>query len=267
MDTFRRRGGNSGAQSTTFGDEGKPKKPSLLPPRNGDTLLDRLTKFYVIPEGSFMRRWDQWMVILATANALLISFMAAFQFNSVAAWVVSYIMDVFFFVDMYIKFHVAYLVGGFWVVFPKEMALHYFKSFEFWFDVFINFPIDIVAFGYIYRGTKAAQIKLSLIRVWKILRTGRVVLYFRRQEKKLHASFGIQVVKFICYAIILTHLIACVWFATACSGYIEWDTVTSYLGSCKADSWVAMRHPEDGKTFGELTLGNIYIASLYWACK
>ncbi|TPX55371.1 hypothetical protein PhCBS80983_g05374 [Powellomyces hirtus] len=234
------------------------KKPSLFPPRNGDTFWEQLTKFYVIPEGRFMRTWDEVMVIITIVNAILVPFMAAFQYHSIGAWIVSYIIDIMYLVDMYIKFHLAYLVGGFWVVFPKEMLMHYLKSWDFTFDCLINFPVDIVAFGWL--GKNRAQTKLSLIRLWKILRTGRIIIYFQRQEKKLHASFRIQVMKFVSYAIVLTHGISCIWFANACNGIIEWPMNIS--GQCAADSWVMMSRDLN---IYNLSLGQLYISSLYWA--
>ncbi|KAI8825844.1 uncharacterized protein EV422DRAFT_575725 [Fimicolochytrium jonesii] len=237
---------------------GKVKKPSLLPPRNGDTLWERATKFYLIPEGDFMRVWEEVMVFVAIVNAILVSFMAAFQYHSTAAWVVSYIIDILFVADMYIKFHIAYLVGGFWVVFPAEMALHYLRSWEFIFDVLINFPVDIVAFAYV--GKSYGQTKLSLVRLWKYLRTGRIIIYFRRQESKLHASFRTQVVKFISYLVVLTHTVACIWFTIACSGEIDWpmDLTTS----CSVESWMLKSRDID---FVDLGLGEVYIACIYWA--
>ncbi|KAJ3174459.1 Kinesin-like protein kif27 [Geranomyces variabilis] len=257
---FRRLKGGGGSVATDA--EAKNKKPSLLPPRNGDTLWEQLTKFYVIPEGSFLRTWDEVMVILAIINAILVPFMAAFQYHSVGAWIVSYIIDVLFFVDMYIKFHVAYLVGGFWVVFPKEMMMHYLQSWDFVFDVLINFPVDIVAFGWLGKGNNLAQTKLSLIRLWKILRTGRIIIYYRRQEKKLHASFRVQVLKFVSYAIVLTHGISCIWFANACSGNIVWPS-SDISASCNSDSWVNSSMEFFG--LASLGLGQLYIASTYWA--
>ncbi|KAJ3147441.1 Kinesin-like protein kif27 [Geranomyces michiganensis] len=256
----RLKGGSSSV--ATEGEPIKSKKPSLLPPRNGDTLWEQLTKFYVIPEGSFLRTWDEVMVIMAIINAILVPFMAAFQYHSVGAWIVSYLIDVLFFVDMYIKFHVAYLVGGFWVVFPKEMMMHYLQSWDFVFDCLINFPVDIVAFGWLGKGNDLAQTKLALIRLWKILRTGRIIIYYRRQEKKLHASFRVQVLKFVSYAIVLTHGISCIWFANACSGPITWPS-SDISASCASDSWVMSSMEFFG--LAGLGLGQLYIASTYWA--
>ncbi|KAJ3012393.1 Kinesin-like protein kif27, partial [Thoreauomyces humboldtii] len=239
--------------------EGKPKKVSLLPPKNGDTLWEQCTKFYVIPEGQFLQTWDRIMVLVTIINTILVPFMAAFQYHSVGAWIVVYLIDAAFIVDMYIKFHLAYLVGGFWVVFPKEMAFHYLRSWDFIFDCLINFPVDFVAFGWI--GKSNVQTKLSLIRLWKVCRTGRIVIYFRRQEKKLHASFGTQVLKFVSYAIVLTHMISCVWFANACAGLIDWSA-GDITNACKTDSWILNTKDLDFTTIG---LGNTFIVSFYWA--
>ncbi|KAI9100354.1 hypothetical protein DFS34DRAFT_481721 [Phlyctochytrium arcticum] len=236
----------------------KPKKPSLLPPKNGDTLWDQLTIFYLIPEGAFLREWNRFMVVVAIVNAILSSFMAAFQYHTAATWVFTYLIDAIFLLDIYIKFHVAYLVGGFWVVFPREMAVHYLRSPDFIFDVLANFPVDFVALGWVGQGM--VQTKLSIIRLWKVMRTGRVFLYYKREERKLHAGFGIQVAKFVSYAIVLSHLLACVWFSNACSGTINWP-MADITPACAPDSWVVMTTPTN---YATASLQELYISSLYW---
>ncbi|KAJ3179085.1 hypothetical protein HK101_010080, partial [Irineochytrium annulatum] len=100
----------------------KAEHGALLPTSLADGWVERLTKFYLIPEGPFLANWDRFMVLVTVANCVLLSFMSAFKFHNVASWIVCYLIDALFLVDIYIKFHVAYLQSGFWVVFPKEMA-------------------------------------------------------------------------------------------------------------------------------------------------
>ncbi|KAJ3284876.1 Kinesin-like protein kif27, partial [Borealophlyctis nickersoniae] len=243
-------------------EKGEDRKPSLLPVQNGDTLLERMAKFYLIPEGPFLAHWNRFIVLVAILLALLTSFMAAFQYSSPAAWAVAYILDVCFLVDIWLKFHMAYLQGGFWVVFPKEMAMNYMKTYDFYFDIVANFPVDLIALGWAHVGEGEGKIEgvkvLALVRLWKLLRTVRVLTFFRRQENKLHASFSIQIVKFVVYLSLLTHLICCVWFANACSGDLQWDT-TRMMKSCRDDSWVINKGWEGS------SLASIYAGSLYWS--
>jgi hypothetical protein len=60
--------------------------------------------------------------------------MAAFRDDHFAPFLFAYFVDLVFFVDMYFKFHVAFLSSGFWVVIPHDMALNYMKIFEFYIE-------------------------------------------------------------------------------------------------------------------------------------
>ncbi|RKO85914.1 hypothetical protein BDK51DRAFT_31732, partial [Blyttiomyces helicus] len=228
-----------GAPKSLTAKEEKDKKPSLLPRQNGDTLWERLTEFYLIPEGYVLGTWDRFMVAASLCNAVLLTYMAAFQYHSAIAWAGTYLLDIIFFCDIYIKFHIAFLQDGFWVVFPKQMALHYLHSHEFIFDLVTNLPTDLIAITWAGQSASQGQTYLAIVRLWKCFRTGRVLIYFRRQEQKLHASFLIQVTKFITFLSILTHCIACIWFAISCSGEIEWpedaSTIDLSQGQCRAD--------------------------------
>ncbi|KAI8854982.1 cyclic nucleotide-binding-like protein [Chytridium lagenaria] len=205
--------------------QAKADQGALLPTSIADGWIERLTKFYLIPEGPFLANWDRFMVLLTVVSSILISFMAAFKHFTVGAWIVCYAIDVFFLVDIYIKFHVAYLQNGFWV-FPKEMALHYLYSMEFKLDVLFSLPTDIVALGWAGTG-------------WQTFCTLaiRLLAFFRRQEKKLHASSVVQIVKFAAYLITLTTL-----------------SLASEAEHCKTP-W----------EFGyRVQLGSLYVESVYW---
>jgi len=239
--------------------KGEEKKPSRFPAQIGETFFERALNFYVIPEDTFMSNWDRFMVLVAIVNAILSVFMAAFQYHSPAAWVFAYLVDLMFFGDIYVKFHNAYLQGGFWVVFPREMAQHYMNSHEFIFDVVSNLPVDILCLIWVNtQSSGQVQVYLAIVRLWKLLRTGRILMYFRRQEQKLHASFGVQVVKFVTFLSVLEHTMACIWFAIACRQHLDWDA-PGVLMECKVDSWIV----KNG--FTDHGLSSAYIDSLYWA--
>ncbi|KAJ3238271.1 Kinesin-like protein kif27 [Chytriomyces hyalinus] len=240
---------------------------ALLPTSLAETWFDRLTKFYLIPEGPFLAMWDRLVVLSALINCILISFMIAFNHFTAAAWICSYAIDSIFLLDIYIKFHVAYLQNGLWVVFSKEMALNYLHSGQFRFDVLANLPYDLIALGWIH--DPQGLYVLGLTRTIKMIRGATIISFFGRQEKKLHANFGTQILKFIFYLCTLEHCVACMWFAIACP-----------LGtavSCKRPSWVygsanrnstvniapLLQTGADGEewVFG---LGSNYVHALYW---
>ncbi|ORY41228.1 hypothetical protein BCR33DRAFT_718890 [Rhizoclosmatium globosum] len=181
-------------------------KGALLPHDTSETWFDHFRSFYLIPEGPFMANWDRWMVFLVIINCILLSFMAAFRQHTVAGY------------------------GGFWVVFPRDMAYNYIASPDFKYDVASNlFFLDLIALAYGV-GTERSLYVLSLIRLVKMIRGVRIVSYFHKQEKKLHASFLVQILKFVSFLLTATHNFACIWFAIACP---EGNGTT-----CNSPSWV-----------------------------
>ncbi|KAJ3123695.1 Kinesin-like protein kif27 [Physocladia obscura] len=240
----------------------KPKvdKGALLPISEEENLWARVTGFYLIPEGPFMANWDRLMVLIALLNAILLPFMASFRQLSPGAFAVCYIIDAFCFADMYFKFHIAYLAGGFWVVFPKDMATNYMATTEFKLDLITNMQFDLIALAWGV-GSQQSLYRLALIRLPKLFRSAKILTYFHRQEKKLHASLLLQLLKFLSLLMTLIHSFGCVWFAIACPyGTAE---------SCNDPSWVVTEELIQ-PTFGNSTafvknVPQIYGFTVYWA--
>ncbi|KAI9335238.1 hypothetical protein BDR26DRAFT_865985 [Obelidium mucronatum] len=254
-------------------------KGALLPADTAETWLDRITAFYLIPEGPFMANWDRMMVFCVIVNCILLSFMAAFRQLSPAAFVIGYLIDALCLADVFVKFHVAYLQGGFWVVFPRDMAYNYIASPDFKYDVICNlFFLDLIALAYGVGSDKSLYI-LSLIRLVKMIRGVRILGYFYKQEKKLHASFLVQILKFVSLLVTSTHCMACVWFAIACP--------QGTGQSCNSPSWAdteelfephktalltgaakAMYRQQNAHTVNELgflmALPTTYCFAIYW---
>jgi hypothetical protein len=156
---------------------------------------------------------------------------------------------------MFLKTHTAYLQGGFWVIFPKEMSDRYLASNEFKFDVIANFPFDVLVFlAYFSAIDVDLATMLTIVRLPKLMRTARVTMYFRRQEMKLQAGFVIQSLKFVTYLVIITHTLSCIWFSIACP---------YGLGLCYEQSWIKLLAVADGGA-SVYDISSLYIASLYW---
>ncbi|KAJ3354426.1 Kinesin-like protein kif27 [Entophlyctis luteolus] len=236
---------------------------ALLPTSLAETWLDRLTKFYLIPEGSFLTNWERFVVLLTMINCIIIPYMISFKDFYPIAWIISYFIDAVFLLDIYVKFHIAYLQNGLWVVFPKEMALNYLYSRQFCFDVFANLPVDLIGFGWAH-DTDIALYVIAVARSVKMVRVVWLINYFRKQETKLHAGFQLQIVKFFCYLVTLEHCVACMWFAIACPHGTP--------DSCRDPSWVTGADNSYELSAMPLVVnGNwtasewsIYVQSLYW---
>ncbi|KAJ3346166.1 Kinesin-like protein kif27 [Entophlyctis luteolus] len=236
---------------------------ALLPTSLAETWLDRLTKFYLIPEGPFLANWERFVVLLTMINCIIIPYIISFKDFYPIAWIISYFIDAVFLLDIYVKFHIAYLQNGLWVVFPKEMALNYLYSRQFCFDVFANLPVDLIGFGWVH-DTDMALYVIAVARSVKMVRVVWLIKYFRKQETKLHAGFQLQIVKFFCYLVTLEHCVACTWFAIACPHGTP--------DSCRDPSWVtggdstyvlsAMPLVVNGNWTA--SQWSIYVQSLYW---
>lgn len=203
------------------------KVGSLLPTLSNN-WVDRLLKYYLIPDATFLSIWTAFMVGVSIANAIILTFMAAFRQHDPASWFFSYLIDIIYIIDIYQKFHIAFLQNGFWVVFPNEMMMNYIHSTEFRVDIIANLPTDFIALCFLSEGEEPVQFYLALVRLSKVIRSYNIFGYFRKHEKRLHASFTLQIVKFITYVVVLNHTVACVWFAIACPNGV---------GSCNQGSW------------------------------
>ncbi|KAJ3381759.1 hypothetical protein HDU84_004867 [Entophlyctis sp. JEL0112] len=237
----------------------KVDKGALLPTESDETWIAVLRNFYLIPEGQFLAVWDRFMVFAAVVNGVLLSLMTSFRQLTAGAFVVCYILDALYIVDMVIRFHVAYLMGGFWVVIPKDMAANYMGTLEFKLDAIANLQFDLVALAWGV-GTDDSLYVLSLIRLVKLIRTTRIWTYFSRQEKKLHASLLVRILKFVSLLLMLIHLFACVWFSLACP--------LGTPSSCYNPSWVEtikMAELNVTRPYFTANLPTIYGFSVYWA--
>ncbi|KAJ3229768.1 Kinesin-like protein kif27 [Chytriomyces hyalinus] len=232
----------------------KVDKGALLPTEQSETWAEIIQNFYLIPEGPFMANWDRIMVFAALINCIIVSFTAAFQQITVAAFVVAYLIDCLFLGDLFIKFHVAYLQGGFWVVFPRDMACNYLASREFKYDVISLLPLDLIALVW-GAGTDESLHYLSVIRLVKMIRGIRILYYFYRQETKLHATMLLQICKFVSFLILLIHNISCIWFSLACP--------RGNPDSCVPTSWVTLDDltPDEASHF----TSTLYVYSMYWS--
>lgn len=213
--------------------------------------IGRITNFYLIPDGPFLYFWIRITIASAYINGLLLSYTAAFREDNSVFFTLSYIIDVIFLLDMYFKFHIAFLSGGYWIIHPKEMALNNMQHLRFKVDVVANFPTDFFIVFFLGEPRDTRLLILALLRLNRWIRTLRMISWFNVQGKHLHSSYELLLAKFFCYLSTLLHTIACVWYALACP--------SSRI--CKASSWVSV----NGIARNETSTASMYMQSLYWA--
>ncbi|KNE61876.1 hypothetical protein AMAG_07148 [Allomyces macrogynus ATCC 38327] len=242
-------GGGGGGGTLMLKDNSMPKSKwyqiTIPPPRE---LWQNLWRFYLIPGEPFLTWWDRFMVLVAVSNGTSIPFMAAFRYLDSSSIVGQYVIDVLYLIDIFLKFHVSYLDRGFYVIFPKEMALHYMRSWEFSFDLFTNLPFDLIALSWLHLPLNQVLYYLSIVRLHKLFRTFKLVWWFHKEEKRLNAQAVFQMYKFTIYITLITHWCTCIWYVLACPD------------QCITPSWAT--DPAQNPNFANRL--SMYVYALYW---
>jgi hypothetical protein len=224
--------------------DGGGEETKIAPTRS---LSERIIKFYLIPGEPFLTWWEYLMVLIAVANGVTIPFMTSFRYLDFETYIGQYAIDLIYLIDIYIKFHISYLDRGFYVIFPKEMAMHYLKSWEFSFDLITNFPFDLFALSWI--SDPQIAFYLSVVRLPKLCRTFKLVWWFHKEEKRLNAQAIFQMYKFAIYITLITHWCTCIWYVLACP-----------TKECVTPSWAT--DPDQNTVIIDRI--SMYVYALYW---
>jgi hypothetical protein len=202
----------------------------------------------IIKENSYFRTiWDFYLLILIIVSCLLIPYQIAFKHNvSVSGSILIYLIDLFFFIDIFLNFYTSYRSQGLEVVESAKIKDHYIKSF-FVIDVIANFPFDIVILA-VHEITIYNVSIVLILRLLRLLRIIRLFTIFNRWQELSWTNSGfLRISKFLVSVMLFIHWIACAWFLVA------------YVANFPKDSWVS----NEGIVFS--TPVTQYIRSLYWA--
>jgi hypothetical protein len=150
-----------------------------------------------------------------------------------------------FLVDIVLTFRTSYRSAGAEVLDKNLIRGHYLKG-TFWLDLLANFPLGI--FFWLAGDPEVAGSSLVLwVRLFALLRVVRFFVILRRWESLSWTHPGyLRVLKYMAVVLVLTHCIACLWFATA------------YIDGFPRDSWVVAAGITDLDPVSQ------YIRSLYW---
>eukprot|EP00118_Oscarella_pearsei_P012897 m.98493 g.98493 ORF g.98493 m.98493 type:complete len:2159 (+) comp36987_c0_seq18:234-6710(+) len=230
------------------------KRPSFIT----RCLSYLLMPFVLLPSSRFCTIWEIISAVAAVVTAITFSMQASFLYESTSLWVINYLLDGFFLVDIYLKFHLAYYNEfAVLVLEPLSCAHHYIRS-NFVLDLISSFPIDVFA---VIASSEHALAMLSLLRLNRLLKIYKLYQGFNYLESDLARSAGmmrIRFIKFLIYLLIGTHWTACAWFLIA--------TVTDSLPSegrffDSTSAWLNQNTP----VLGNSSISRQYFASLYWA--
>jgi hypothetical protein len=191
--------------------------------------------------------WDIFILVLILASCAVIPYQIAFAHMARRSGTeIIYLVDFFFFIDIFLNFFTSYRYEGIEVTDRKRTVRHYLKTF-FFVDLVANFPLD--AFLLMLPGIQVYRVSLVLIvRLLRLLRIVRLVVIFRRWEKQSWTNSGyLRIGKFFMVVMLFIHWIACGWFLFA------------FIDNFPPDSWVMVLGVKDADPMTQ------YIRSLYWA--
>ena len=192
--------------------------------------------------------WDIFVILLILISSIIIPFQAAFEHTtSDQENNIIYLIDLFLAINIYFNFFTTYRFQGEEILDAKKIQLSYLKS-TFLIDFIANFPFDLIVLLF-FPAAKVYNISLVLIlRLFRLLRIVRLFRIFGRWENQRWINPGyFRISKLFIFVLLLTHWLACIWFAIA------------YIENFPKDSWVVRSEIDNASPAKQ------YILSLYWA--
>ncbi|XP_048455732.1 cyclic nucleotide-gated channel rod photoreceptor subunit alpha-like [Rhincodon typus] len=197
------------------------------------------------PAGNVYYNWLLIITMPVMYNWTMIIARACFeelQSDYLSMWfVLDYVSDVIYIIDMYLRTKTGYLEQGLLVSDAKKLREKYFATIQFKLDVISLIPTD---FLYFYLGLEYPEIRLN-----RLARISRMFEFFSRTETRTNYPNIFRISNLVMYIVIIIHWNACVYFS-----------ISKAIGF-GADTWVYpnVSIPEFSR------LARKYVYSLYWS--
>ena len=186
------------------------------------------------------------ILTLVLVSCILVPYQLAFIHSTPAVHNgVMFAISLVFLVDIGLNFITSYRSTGSEVLEPKAIRLNYLRT-HFGVDIIANLPFGMLLWlaGDPQWGPFSAVLWVRLL---TLLRLNRFFVILRRWESISWTHPGyLRVFKYMGVILVITHCIACLWFALA------------YVDGFPADSWVIAAGIENANPVSQ------YIRSLYW---
>ncbi|XP_071956713.1 uncharacterized protein [Antedon mediterranea] len=220
----------------------------------------------LLSDGKYCKWWEILRVAVALISTFTITLQACFLHTDVALWGFNYFLDIICYVDMYLKFHMAFNnSNSVQVTHPLSTAKHYLRT-NFVLDLLAIFPTELIAYAVLRTFSGDSVHIYALVRVNRLLQLYRVPLAFNYLESGVERETdSIRKVKFLFYLLIFIHLLACAWYFNACPPItttdVPADRFKTNIHYCYTNSWTNYTALD----FRTKSIGVQYIISLYWA--
>nr|XP_018667906.1 uncharacterized protein LOC100185773 [Ciona intestinalis] len=207
-------------------------------------------------ESTFARVWNHITVVLAFLSSSMCIYQAGFYSHNSTFYILGYIVDVWFALDMVMNFHMSFF-DQFSTNIDDQMKIHtrYAKSYRrFLLDAVTNAPIDLLA--HMIGSKVGLQLAvLSYTRLNRVLRMYKVHMIFKEWEKDIRKDvLVIRMYKFLLFVCFIFNAVGSIWFALACPN-----------SQCKENTWSSssVTDYKNKQIFGFNSLP--WIDSIYWA--
>ena len=146
----------------------------------------------ISPRSKAYRFWDVLNTLAIFLTCLVVPFQACFSSNVVAFWVLSYVFDALFLIDVLLRFHVGYFRKGSLITEKKLVRKRYVRG-AFGPDVLTLVPLDFLVFA-VSTSSRWHQ-TLSLLRLNRVLRVYRLFSFFGEFFSVTQYAFVLELVK------------------------------------------------------------------------
>ncbi|PIK48172.1 tetrameric potassium-selective cyclic nucleotide gated channel [Apostichopus japonicus] len=233
-------------------------------------FLKLLMSRVFLPSGRYFQLWEGFRVAISLLSVFTVTIQASFLHTSGTFWGINYFLEITFYIDMYLKFHSAFFnENKVLVTHPVSTAKHYFKT-NFLIDLMACFPTELIAYCFVRSTHEYALHIYAVVRLNRLIQFYRVPLAFNYLESGVEMETGnIRKWKFFFYLVLFMHILACVWYFSACQPLFKLisdsnDTGLIYSNHhfCHNSSWTSSIESFD---FYEEPIITQYFISLYWA--
>lgn len=158
-------------------------------------------------------RWDYFVMIIATWNALALPIELAFEpkiTESSENATLNAIIDFLFLIDIIVVFRTS-IIGenGEIVTDQKTIAIKYLKG-SFWIDFLSTVPLDSMA-GIFLDANTASQFKLfGCLKLIRVIRLNRII---RDMNAQSHIKVVLKLFKLTFFLLLYVHIQSCLWYA------------------------------------------------------
>ncbi|XP_008490131.2 cGMP-gated cation channel alpha-1 [Calypte anna] len=201
--------------------------------------------FTIDPAGNIYYNWLFCITMPVMYNWTMIIARACFdelQHDYLLAWfIIDYISDAIYVVDMFVRTRTGYLEQGLLVNEKQKLREKYKSSFQFKLDFLSIIPTDLL---YLKLGLNYPELRIN-----RLLRVARMFEFFQRTETRTNYPNIFRISNLVMYIVIIIHWNACVYYS-----------ISKAIGF-GADTWV---YPNTSDPeFARLT--RKYVYSLYWS--